>query len=64
MAGELSADEKARLPALVAEEASKLGKIINRYTDVARPLLGLLNVLQQDEETGNQFRSPSLWYEL
>ena len=56
-AGELSVDEKARLPALVAEEISKLGKIINRYTDVARPLLGLLNVLQQDEEVGNHLVS-------
>ena len=56
-AGELSVDEKARLPALVAEEISKLGKIINRYTDVARPLLGLLNVLQQDMEAGNMLVS-------
>ena len=56
-AGELSVDEKARLPALVAEEISKLGKIINRYTDVARPLLGLLNVLQHDTEAGNHLVS-------
>ena len=56
-AGELSVDEKARLPALVAEEITKLGKIINRYTDVARPLLSLLNVLQQDLETGQHLTS-------
>jgi hypothetical protein len=56
-AGELSVDEKARLPALVAEEITKLGKIINRYTDVARPLLGLLNVLEQDSEAGSKLVS-------
>ena len=59
-AGELSVDEKARLPALVAKEISKLGKIIDRYTDVARPLLGLLNVLQHDTEAGNHLVSISM----
>ena len=51
-AGELSVDEKSRLSSLVAEEISKLGKIINRYTDVARTLFALLNVLQGDPESG------------
>ena len=43
--GELSVDEKSRLSPLVAEEISKLGKIVNRITDVARPLSALLNML-------------------
>ena len=47
-AGELSVDEKAKLLSLVAEEISKLGKIINRFSDVARPLLALLNIIQGD----------------
>ena len=56
-AGELSVDEKSRLSPLVAEEISKLGKIINRYTDVARPLIALLNVLQGDSEGGGDLVS-------
>ena len=51
-AGELSLFEKAKLQPTVAEEISKLGKIINRYADVARPLLALLNTLQGDEDDG------------
>ena len=51
-AGELSVDEKAKLPSLVAEEISKLGKIINRFSDVARPLLALLNIIQGDLNEG------------
>ena len=38
-AGELYVDEKSRLSPLVTEEISKLGKIINCYTDVTRPLI-------------------------
>lgn len=51
-AGELSVDEKAKLPSLVAEEITKLGKIINRFSDVARPLLALLNTIQGDLNEG------------
>ena len=51
-AGELSVNEKAKLAPLVAEEITKLGKIINRYTDVARPLISLLNVLEADAAAG------------
>ena len=51
-AGELSVNEKAKLAPLVAEEITKLGKIINRYSDVARPLISLLNVLEEDAAAG------------
>ena len=51
-AGELSVNEKAKLAPLVAEEITKLGKIINRYSDVARPLISLLNVLEADAASG------------
>ena len=51
-AGELSVNEKAKLAPLVAEEITKLGKIINRYSDVARPLISLLNVLEEDAASG------------
>jgi hypothetical protein len=45
-AGELSADEKSKLSPLVLEEITRLGKTINKYFDVARPLLSLANSLQ------------------
>ena len=51
-AGELSATEKAKLQPSVADEIARLGKIINRFSDVARPLLSLLSVLHSDEEEG------------
>jgi len=51
-AGELSVNEKAKLAPLVAEEITKLGKIINRYSDVARPLISLLNTLEEDAASG------------
>lgn len=59
-AGELSVDEKAKLPSLVAEEITKLGKIINRFSDVARPLLALLNTIQGDLNEGASLVSATM----
>lgn len=51
--GVLSADEKGKLDPKVAEEHLKLGKSIAKYSEIARPLLGLMSSLQTGLDAGD-----------
>jgi hypothetical protein len=50
--GTLSAEEKAKLDKTSLELHNKLGKYVSRYSEVARPLLGLASMLQQNLNEG------------